>query len=324
MTAEKKFSENKSSLNMVPEKLKPGDTLGIVATASVVDLEKPLIQKGFDFLKSKGFSLIEAPNLYQKTGHIAGGIEERVNAFHAFIENPQIKGIMAFWGGYNSNQLLDRLDYELIAKNPKVIIGYSDFSVITTAITKMSRIVTYCGPSVITFSKPGQFDYTWQYFSKMCLEDNQEIVLVPSSQEKDDGYKVFKSGNSQGEIIAANLISLASLVGTKYCPDFSGKILFLEEAEYANTAMIDRALTQLRQAEVFSQCHGIVFGRFPKKSGFNDNDSLESLLTAHFDGLDKPIVYNVDFGHTDPIFTVPSGGQCDLQVTDNVTITVKA
>lgn len=104
---------------------------------------------------------------------------------------------MAFWGRFNTNQLLDQLDYELIKKNPKIFIGYSDVTALTTAITTKTGLITFSGPGVISFAKPEPFDYTWDYFEKMCIKPQEDIIIEPSKEYSDDLYFLRKD-NDQG------------------------------------------------------------------------------------------------------------------------------
>lgn len=307
--------ENGSGL-VRSDKLKIGDKIGIVATSSQIDLPFDAKQKAYEFLRRKSFVIEEAENITASIGHTAGSIEDRVDSFHKLVADQSVRAIMSFWGGYNSNQLLDFLDFDLIKKNPKIYISYSDFTVLTLAITEFSKLITYVGPSVVTFSKPNPLTYTWKYFEKFCIQNKDTVIYKSSPFYTDDlqyiagerrtrqnkinpGLVVYRDGNGEGRIVCANIISLATLLGTKYFPNLDDKVLFLEEAEYVNTAMIDRALTQLKQAGALTSLNGLVFGRFMEQTGFNWSDNFGELLNNLVINENFPILCNVDFGHTD-------------------------
>lgn len=313
---------------VLPPRLKKGSGIGIIAPADPVKNIHPdeIIQRGYDYLKNKGFKVIESKSAQESTHkHTAGSIELRVNDIHEFIKNDKVGCIMAYWGGFNTNQLLDYLDYDLIKNNPKIIIGYSDITALTTAITTKTGLVTFSGPSVISFAKPEPFDYTWKYFEKMCIEPQKELAYKASPDYADDlyflrddndyrikqtndGLKIFKDGDARGEIVVGNLQTLLVLVGTEYLPDMKDKILFIEEDETSTPAHFDRFLMQCRQIGWLDKIKGLVIGRFTEHSKFDKDDSLEELLKIYFEDVGFPVLYNMDFGHSDPMITIPHGG----------------
>lgn len=327
----RKFIQKESFVT--PEPLKQGDVIGVISPSSQVDLPIEIKTQAYSYLKDKGFKVKEADGINLNYGHTAGKPQERANQIHEFVKNPEIRAVMSFWGGYNSNQLLDYLDFGLIKDNPKMFVGYSDFTVVNLAISSLSGLVTYTGPSIISFTKPKQFDYTWTSFDEVCINRKMEIQYVPSESYTDDldyiensvkprelkhnsGLNVFRNGKSVGVSMSANLISLASLSGSRFFPNLENKILFLEEAEYANTSMVDRALTQLKQVGAFSNLKGVVLGRFMSQTGFNDSDRLTDLIADTFGNFSYPVMYDIDFGHTDPMITVPNGITCELDCTN--------
>ena len=236
---------------------------------------------------------------------------------------------MAFWGGFNTNQLLDHLDYNLFEKHPKIIIGYSDVTALTTAVTTKTGLITFSGPGGISFAKPEPFEYTWDYFKKLCIDPQPNLPIESSHEYADDlfflredddhrikkhneGVKVFLEGATQGEIVAGNLQTLVLLNGTGYLPDLTGKVLFIEEDETSPPPLVDRILCQCKQLGWFDKIGGLVFGRFTEQSQFTAEDSFEILLKEYFTNVTFPVLYNADFGHSDPLFTIPNGGMCEL------------
>lgn len=316
-----------------PPRLKKGGKIGIIAPADPVRGVCPeeTIQRGYEYLQNKGFQIIEGESVKVLTQtHTAGPVSLRVNDIHEFLRREDIGCIMAFWGGFNSNQLLDHLDYELIRTNPKIIIGYSDVTALTTAITNKTGLITFSGPGGISFAKPNPFEYTWDYFRKMCIDPQEDLIVDASFEYADDlffmredsdhrimkhtdGIKMFINGEAEGEIVAGNLQTLLILNGTGYLPDMNGKILFLEEDETGTPPYIDRFLCQGKQLGWFDNLKGLVFGRFTEQSQFSLEDSFENLLKQYFSNAKFPVLYNADFGHSDPMFTIPNGGMCAIQ-----------
>ncbi|MDD3607188.1 MAG: LD-carboxypeptidase [Candidatus Moranbacteria bacterium] len=313
---------------ILPPRLKNGQKIGVIAPADPVAgmCSEEDIKRGYEYLEKKGFSVVVGDSVKDVAKkHVAGSIELRVNDFHNFLKNNDIGCIMAFWGGFNSNQLLDYLDYDLIKANPKIIIGYSDITALTTAITTKTGLITFSGPGVVSFLKPEPFEYTWNYFEKMCINPTDKLRVESSPEYADDlfflredndhrikktneGIKTFVFGKAQGEVIAGNLQTILVLNGTEYLPDVRGKILFVEEDETSTPAHVDRYLAQCKQLGWFDNIAGLIFGRFTEQSSFSKEDSFEDLLRQYLSDVNFPVMYNVDFGHSDPIITIPNGG----------------
>lgn len=313
---------------ILPPRLDKSKLIGIIAPADPVAgiCQENVIQQGYSYLKNKGFSIVEGRSVKLLTKkHTAGSPNLRIEDIHDFVKRKDVGCIMAFWGGFNTNQLLDGLDYDLIKANPKIFIGYSDVTALTTAITTKTGLVTFSGPGAISFAKPEPFEYTWDHFKKMCINPQENLTIESSHDYADDlyflrpdndhrikkandGIKVFSNGKASGEIIAGNLQTILILNGTQYLSDMTDKILFIEEDETSTPAHVDRFLCQCKQLGWFDKIAGLVFGRFTEQSSFSSEDSLEDILKEYFSNTKFPILYNVDFGHSDPLITIPNGG----------------
>jgi muramoyltetrapeptide carboxypeptidase len=128
--------------------------------------------------------------------------------------------------------------------------------------------------------------------------------------EKNPGWKIYSHGEASGKTIGGNLGALLLLAGTEYWPNMQDKILFIEEDECEKPQTINRMLTQLRHIGVFNQIKALIIGRLPKSIGFDSQNSLEMILEDALQGYNLPVVMNVDFGHTDPVMTLPIGADC--------------
>lgn len=309
--------------------MKKNLTIGLFVTSSPLGRRKK--DNDFSYLKSKGFNIVESISLRKITGHTAGTIIERINDLHFMVQDPEIDILMAYWGGANTNQLLPYLDYELFKKYAKPMIGYSDTSALLLAVNKFSQIKTYMGPAGITFDKPDVFEYSYDYFKKIVIDQESSVTIEDSDEyidnlsflhsdsnfrKKNEGRKVFKRGKSRGRIVASNLQTLLVLAGTKYFPALDDKILFIEEDENTNVQMVHRFFTQLIQVIDPNNLKGICIGRFMSKTGFSERDSEIGIYEDVFKDVNIPILYNLDFGHTDPLFTIPLGAEAEID-TDN-------
>lgn len=308
-------------------------TIGMFATSSPLSSERR--RSDFSYLKSKGINIIEAKNLRRRTGHTAGSIKERVEAIQALLMNKKVNVLMAYWGGANTNQLLPYVNYDLFSKFNKPVIGFSDTSALLLALHKFSKIVTFLGPAGITFDKPQPFEYTFDYFKKIVVDKCKGVLIEDGMEFADDQYflredpsyriknknsgrKIFREGSANAEIVASNLQTLLVLAGTRFFPELRGKVLFLEEAEEENTQMIHRFFTHLSHVVDFNLLKGICIGRFSSQSGFSSEDMEETIYADVFKGINIPIIYNLDFGHTDPMFTIPIGGRAVIDTREGL------
>lgn len=138
------------------------------------------------------------------------------------------------------------------------------------------------------------------------------------------GIKVFNQGDAVGEVVVGNLQTLLILQGTQYLPDMTGKILFIEEDETSTPAHVDRFIYQCKQLGWFDKIAGLVVGRFTEQSSFSSDDSLEDILKEYFSDAKFPVFYNVDFGHSDPLITIPNGGITEINTKEKLITFKKA
>lgn len=323
-----------------PSKLSFGDTVGIVSPASPIAACCPRrLRRGIECLEDMGFQVILGDHTSKHTGHTAGTIEDRLSDLHAMYRNPDVKAIIPTIGGYNSHQLLDQLDFDLIAENPKILLGYSDITALQLGIFSQTGMVTYLGPAILPqFGEfGGLFDYSRNSFEDVLmnaaitrqvlqpseswteeslqwdLEDNRQRVL-----KKSTGWKILKRGKACGRIVAGNMSTLLLLAGTAYWADMTGAILCVEDDETTNLATVDRYVTQLRQMGVYQQISALIVGRFPSATGFSEEEPLETVLTIATRGYSFPVVYDVDFGHTDPMMILANGVLASLDAHHSI------
>jgi muramoyltetrapeptide carboxypeptidase LdcA involved in peptidoglycan recycling len=231
-------------------------------------------------------------------------------------------------GGFNSNQLLDYIDWELIANNPKLFCGFSDITVLNNVFYAKTGLVTYSGPHYSSFGQKLHFDYTLDYFTKCCI-GNEPFSVYASDEWSDDhwhkdqdarqlirnnGFVVINEGTAEGTIIGANLCTFNLLQGTQYMPNLVDSILFIEDDAHGDGTDVvefDRNLQSLIQLPDFKGVKGIVIGRFQKAAAMTD-DLLIKIIKSKRELGDIPVIAGVDFGHTDPKITMPIGGIASL------------
>lgn len=304
------------------------EKIGVIAPSSTVNLSKDIILRGVDFFKDRAIEVVFHDQCFKNNHGVAGSVEERVNAIEEYINDDSIDLIMCFWGGKNTNQILDNINYELLSSSNKPIVGYSDCTSLLAAVHKLSNIITFTGPGFITFTKPGDNSYSWNSLidSLKAMRNKEKVSFKPSqyfsrdrfweseSSDRDievnDGIKSLNNQTCKGESLAININVLSSLIGTKYEPLFNNKVLFLEMSESWDKEVFVRLVVQLKQIGAFDKINGLVISKFMDGVGIED-EFLESLLREYVN-KEIPILYNFDCGHTDPIFTVPNGVLCEI------------
>lgn len=315
----------------VPPKLQKGDLIRVVAPSkSLGVVSEENTRLAIASLATLGLRVSFGKHVNACDLFGSSSITERVSDLHAAFEDKEVKGILTVLGGYNVNQLLPFLDYELIQKNPKILCGFSDITALQNALWTKAGLVTYSGPHFSTFAQQKGFEYTKDTFQKMLFETSP-IKVEASLQWSDDawhldqknrtfftnhGMMVFREGRAAGRPLGGNLGTLQLLRGTPYMPDLSGSVLFLEEVSGAAAAVeeFDRCLESLTQDPTFKEVRALVFGRF-ETSFKMTTEKLHQILGTKkaLEGL--PIITHVDFGHTYPFFTFPIGGFARVSAT---------
>lgn len=295
-----------------PPALNLGDTIGLIAPASpLIETQRTLIEVK-EKLTNLGFSVLAGKNVTQKNGYLAGSVKDRLADIHYMFENNEVKAVMAMRGGYGSAQLLPFLDYELIRKQPKILIGYSDITALITAIHKITGLVTFHGPvAVSTFT-----DYTKKYFFKVMTEKNADLEIEDAPYEENlqtsNRIWCFRKGIAEGKLMGGNLTLLQASLGTPFEIDTQGAILFIEEVGEAPYDL-DRILNQFKQAGKFDHCRGVIFDKLEKilpyssEPGFNNSLSVEEVIESVFKDFDFPVCLGFSIGHIKNKPTLPIG-----------------
>ncbi len=327
---------------IIPNKLKIDDEIRVIAPSrSMKILREEVIRIAKGRLEQLGFKVTFGKNVMHSINDDFGcaTISDRVEDLHEAFKDKKVKAILTVTGGYNVNQLLDYIDYNLIKENPKIICGFSDITALLNAIYTKTGLVTYYGPHFSSFGMKYGFDYTMKYFKDMLM-DRKDVFIENSEQWSDDswykeqenrefinndGMKIIKSGKAEGKIIGGNLCTLNLLQGTEYMPDATNSILFLEDDDLVGNEFIrefDRDLQSLLHHLKGKKIKGLVIGRAEKKSNMNEQKWKEIIETKR-ELMDIPVMINANFGHTTPIFTFPIGGYTTIDTTEVVKIKIK-
>jgi len=311
-------------------RLQPGDTVAIVSPSWGGGAHFPhRIERGAAHLRSLGFRVKIAPHALNSIGFVSDTQENRVADIHAMFLDPEVKAIIASIGGDHSCHLLPLLDFDLIAAHPKIFMGYSDVTVLNVAIHAMTGLVTFNGPALMTdFAEyPAMPEYTERYFlgavcdpapvgrvvpSDWWTEElldwgTQADLTRPRARTASGGWAWLKPGRAEGVLIGGCIESLQHLRGTRFWPDWTGAILFVETSEdKPSPATVDGILMDYENMGVFDQLAGLLVGR-PMLYTREERQALREIILARTRRFDFPIIADMDFGHTAPQMTLPIG-----------------
>lgn len=295
---------------MLGKSLKKGDCIGIVAPASCTDYENLL--KAKKNIEDMGYRVVLGECTKKKWYSYAGTDLERAKEINDFFANSSIDAIICMRGGYGCNRLIEYIDFEIIRRNPKIFVGYSDITTLHMAINEKVGLVTYHGPMAVSnFSGEYNLD-TYRDFIEALSETSKPREIKNFSKE----LGVLREGKAKGKLVGGNLATLIATLGTEYDLDYSGKILFLEEIG-EKTYKVDRFLNQLKKHKVFEKINGIILGDFRNCPPDSESDmTLMEVFEDYFKELGKPVMYNLESGHSEPMLTLPLGAMCQLDTKE--------
>jgi muramoyltetrapeptide carboxypeptidase len=242
--------------------------------------------------------VVHDEGLFATKGYLAGDDDRRIRELIRAIEDPSVDGIVAARGGYGATRLLDAISPELVARHPKVLVGFSDVTALH-ALWARARVRSLHGSMVAALGRaPEALVPRW--FAAV------EAGLPP----RVEGLESIQGGRADGPLLGGNLAVLAALVGTPHAPPIDGSILFIEDVG-ERPFRVDRVLTSLRQAGWLARVAGIAVGRFTDCDGA-DGWSIEDVVRERLEGLGIPVVRGVPSGHVEDNLELPFGAPTTL------------
>lgn len=314
---------------IIPSKIKIGDEIRVIAPATSLGIISEEIQFiANERFNSLGLRLSFGAHVNDMDEYHSTSIENRIADLHDAFSDPKVKAIICVIGGFNSNQLLPYINWDIIRNNAKPFIGYSDITALQNAVLSQTDLVTYSGPAYSTFGQKIFSEYTLEHFKK-CLMQEEPFELDVSTQWTDDewyidqdnriqenneGLWILQEGKAEGVVVGGNISTLHLLCGTKFMPSLKQSILFLEDDSDTDYKNFDRMFESLLQLPEAGSIAGIVFGRFQKASEITE-ENMRRLVAIRPQLKNIPIIANADFGHTNPMVTYPIGGKASLAVS---------
>ncbi|MBI5092311.1 MAG: LD-carboxypeptidase [Candidatus Hydrogenedentes bacterium] len=321
---------------MAPPRLAPGDEIRIVTPARSLAVTSDTVRDiAYSRLTGLGLHVSFGQNANEIDESRSSPVQSRIHDLHEAFADKSVKAVLAAEGGYNTNQILSYVDYQLIRRNPKVFCGFSDITALNDAILAKAGLMTYYGPVYSSFGERDHFEYSLEHFRK-CVFDSAPVTVRPSENWSNDrwradqdaralitneGYWPIHEGEARGTIVGGNLDTLNLLQGTEFMPRLDGAILFVEDDSATSLPILDRNLQSIFHLPDFRRVKALIMGRFEKASNIARED-LERLVRAKKELGAIPVVANVDFGHSEPRITFPIGGTASLSVTKKETTLV--
>ncbi len=294
-----------------PKKLTKGSKIGIIAVSNPLSKKHlEIIDKGCNKLKNMGFKVCLGKTIREHKEITAGTAKERAEDFMEMIKNKSISAIFFAWGGENGSQILPFLNFDEIKKNPKIIMGHSDPTVILNPVFDKCNLITFYGHLA------SSFDPNWEWFSEYDEKTFYDVLINPKetySLPPSDNREVYREGICEGRLIGGCITDLVKLFGTPYQPNFESKVLFLESYVLKPQELLAH-LTHLKQAGVFNQIKGLILGNFLVDDSKHKVD-LKQLFLDELSEFKFPILKTKDFGHNSHMAPLPIGGLVRLNAT---------
>jgi len=291
-----------------PRSLVRDDTLGVVAPSRTIYGARQVLTKSLKLLKRFGFQVKLGNNLNKKCYSSAGTIQERLEDIHQMFKDQRVKAIFCALGGDSSNQLIDQLDYPLIAANPKIFVGYSDVTHLLLAIYRQTGLVTYHGPNLNILS----------HLTKSSVTQMMQVLTAATTTLNYwENVSIYKPGRTTGKLIGGNLFVINCLLKTDYMPDLTGAILFWEDVN-ENLGSIEFQLYQLKLSGVLEKISGMVIGHIHYPSS-EATKPLKELVREITKSYAFPIIKVNYFGHRiKKFYTFPIGSVVSLNTYSQI------
>ena len=296
------------------KKLKPRSTIGIISPSYWID--ENILKKTSKIFSDQNYKLVYGKSIYAKDGPFAGSPKIRADDIHSMFTDPSIDAIICARGGYGANKVIPLLDYELIKKNPKIFLGYSDITSYLISITQRSELVTFHGPMLSSY-KDGFVDYNFNQMINILSGKRNAQIIAPKTMEP----HILKAGNAVGPLLGGNLTLMINRLGTNDAYDTTNAILFLEDLnEYYYS--FERMLIHMQKAGMLDNISGLIIGELIniKDEDISFSKSTDEIVMDICGEMDFPIVTNFPCGHGFYQATLPISLPVELQAERTISI----
>lgn len=296
-------------MGVKPQRLKRGDTVGIVAPASPPNQEN--LQRSFTFLEELGLKVRLGQHVYDQYGYLAGKDRDRLEDLHTMFLDSEVKAVICAGGGYGTGRIASQIDYQMLKNHPKIFWGYSDITFLHTAIRQQTGLVTFHGPMLASDIGKVDADPLSKEYFKQLFEPT--LIQYPNDLFQ---LEVLIDGKASGEITGGNLSLLASTIGTVFEIDTKGKLLLIEDIN-EEPRSIDRMLNQLHMAGKLTDAAGLLIGDFNNCVPERELSlELDEVISHYIHLANKPALKGFKFGHCSPHISIPLGVHAEMDTTE--------
>jgi muramoyltetrapeptide carboxypeptidase len=298
---------------LIPKALRRGDVIGLISPSSTC-AEAEKIGQAIAYLESNGYRVRPSKYLNQSEHDPAHTDRYKLHDIHQMFADREVNAVFCLRGGAGATRLLDRIDYGLIAANPKILVGYSDITALSLSVFAKTGLVNFSGPMIAT-ELYAPSPYTEEHFWGM-LTDPAYCRSLTNFREHQ--IRCLKPGSASGRLLGGNLAVLSSMIGTPYLPDFRDSLLFAEDVNEP-AYRIDRMLSHLANAGLLRQCRGLLFGQFCKNPSDENRDyRFDKMFAYYADRMPDrtPVMTGLSYGHIQELMTIPVGAKCRVEVSE--------
>jgi muramoyltetrapeptide carboxypeptidase len=305
-----------------PKALRRGDVIGVVAPAGPVNRER--MERALARVQERGFRIKTYGDIYRSRGYLAGDDATRVAELIAAFADPETAGVWCARGGYGVVRILDRLDFTVIGRNPKVFIGFSDITLLHIAIQQQTGLLTFHAPNLQDgFGKSDEMPAANEAALWRALFESDEKQEGASTAHHGYTYdfsdvdnidlQPICSGVATGRLIGGNLAVMCGVVGTPFEVETTGRILFLEDIS-ERAYRIDRYLSQLKLADKLATVAGVLLGTFSYEEGerADEQSDIQAVFKEYLAHLGIPVLAGFPAGHDRYNLALPMGALVQL------------
>ncbi|MCA9329741.1 LD-carboxypeptidase [Candidatus Saccharibacteria bacterium] len=319
---------------MIANPLKQGDEIRVIAPSFYKSKgdNRQQLKRAEERLQSLGYKVTFGKYLESNFHLGTAKAEDRTEDFNNAYFDKNVKAILAYRGGWSANELLPLIDWSLVAKNPKPIIGFSDITILLNAIYAKTGNVGFLGPNFRTLGQNISWEYTLNNLEAVLKQEtplkltrSKEWGVDKFERIKTSPWTIISKGIAEATLLGGNMGTFYLLQGTEYLPKFDKPFIFAiedddEAGKYTAREFSRRFESLLQQPNFRQNLKGLILGRFQPKSKVKKKE-LESMIVSKKLG-EMPIVSGVDFGHTLPMLTLPIGRTISLVASDKVSLIV--
>ncbi|MBU0502313.1 MAG: LD-carboxypeptidase [bacterium] len=290
-----------------PNRLRKGDTIGIVAPAWSFDQAK--FKRGVAKLKRVGFQVKYDQSIFKKYWSMAGYDQQRAEQINQMFADQEVKAILCAKAGYGSIRTIPYLDAKIIRGNPKIFVGYSDITILLEYLQRVANMVVFHGPVVAKEIHANMSSITLEYLLRVLM--NAE----PLGEVSFPTFRVLRPGIGSGKLVGGNMSMIVSGIGTPYDIETDFKVLFIEDIG-EDLEVIDNILLHLKLAGKLKRIKGLIFGRMVDCRDVSGRKyRIQNIVDDILGDLNIPMIYGFPSGHArgrGANVTLPLGVQVTL------------